>query len=327
MTEYRNYTYNSVLAPYIRDFIFEKRSLGFIYNVQAYQLKRFDIYWHNHGHDEVCITREMVEEWLCRLPNESKSSQSGRIGAVKSLSIYMNTLGVKCYIPFFSIGKDHNTIHVLSGLEIQELFKEIDSYVPASINSADFRIANEYPVMFRLYYCCGMRNNEVCALETSDVDLKSGILTIRNGKNQKDRLVYLSADLCQLTKDYFEYIKKNLGYVPFWFFPGRCPEKHVSKSQIDKKFSQFWKATDSSVYCDKKPTPHCLRHTYVVDRINRWIIEGIDLNVMFAYLSKYLGHKDPDESFYYYHLVSDAFKIIRQRDSMADKVIPEVKHR
>lgn len=327
MTEYRNYTYNSVLAPYIRDFIFEKRSLGFIYNVQAYQLKRFDTYWCNHGYDEVCMTGEMLEEWLCCFPNESKSSQGGRITAVKSLAIYMNTLGIKCFIPFLSIGKDHNTIHVLNSFEIQELFKEIDSYVPASINPADFRMAKEYPVMFRLYYCCGMRNNEACALETSDVNLESGILTVRNGKNQKDRLVYMSADLCQLTKDYFKYIKGILGFVPFWFFPGRYPEKHVSKSQIDKKFDQFWKATDSSAYCDKKPTPHCLRHTYVVDRINRWILEGIDLNVMFVYLSKYLGHKDPGESFYYYHIVSDAFKIIRQRDSMADKVIPEVKRR
>ena len=188
MTEYRNYTYNSVLAPYIRDFIFEKRSLGFIYNAQAYQLKRFDIYWCNHGYDQLCMTRRMLEEWLCCLPNESKSNQSGRIGTVKSLSIYMNTLGIKCYIPFVSIGKDHNTIHVLSALEIQELYKEIDSYVPASINPADYRMANEYPVMFRLYYCCGMRNNEVCVLETSDVDLESGILIQRagatNGKKQ-----------------------------------------------------------------------------------------------------------------------------------------------
>ncbi len=160
-----------------------------------------------------------MEEWLCKKTDESRSSQGSRVGAVKSLAIYMNTLGIKCHIPLHSIGKDHNVVHVLNGKEIQELFEKIDIYIPVSINPADFRMANEYPVMFRLYYCCGMRNNEVCSLETSDVDLKAGILTIRNGKNQKDRLVYMSADLCQLMNTYFKYITRILGYVPFWFFP------------------------------------------------------------------------------------------------------------
>ncbi len=56
MINYRDYTYISVLAPYIRDLICEKRSLGFIYNDQAYQLKRFDMYWYSHAYDEVCIS-------------------------------------------------------------------------------------------------------------------------------------------------------------------------------------------------------------------------------------------------------------------------------
>lgn len=326
MTEERNYVYNSALAPYIQELISEKRKLGFIYNAQAYQLKRFDNYWCIHGYAETCAA-EMLNEWLCCLPAESKSSHSGRISAVKSLTIYMNTLGVKCYVPLLSTGKDHNTVHVLSSKEVKELFSVIDSYIPMSMNPADFRMANEYPLMFRLYYCCGMRNNEVCALETSDVDLESGILTIRDGKNHKNRLVYMPEDLRRLAKKYFNYMRRTLGYEPFWFFPGRCQDKHVSKSQIDKKFIAFWSLTASSEHCDKKPTPHCLRHTFVVDRINRWVLEGIDLNVMFMYLSKYLGHKDPDESFYYYHLVADAFKIIRMKDTMAEKVIPEVRRR
>ena len=327
MTEYRNYSYNSTLAPYIRDFISEKRSLGYIYNTPAYQLKRLDDYWCSHGYSETCMTDETLNEWLCRLPEESKSSHSGRISVAKGLAVYMNTLGIKCYIPLFSAGKGHNTVHILSSKEVMELFSVIDSYIPASVNHADYRMANEYPIMFRLYYCCGMRNNEVCTLETSDVDLESGILTVRDGKNHKSRLVYMPDDLRLLAKKYFDYLKRILGYEPCWFFPGRCPDKHVGKNQIDKIFSVFWSATASSGHCDKKPTPHCLRHTYVVDRINKWLLEGIDLDVMFVYLSKHLGHKDPGESFYYYHLVNDAFKVIRQKDKTAEKVIPEVRRR
>ncbi len=49
MTEIRNYAYTSILAPYIEGFIAEKRSLGFIYNSEAYELFRLDAYWNEKG--------------------------------------------------------------------------------------------------------------------------------------------------------------------------------------------------------------------------------------------------------------------------------------
>lgn len=85
--------------------------------------------------------------------------------------------------------------------------------------------------------------------------------------------------------------------------------------------------TKCSAECDRPPTPHCLRHTFVVDRINSWILNNIDINVMMPYLSKYLGHKSPDETFYYYHMVDEAFKIVNIKDTIAKKVIPEVRRR
>lgn len=327
MTEIRNYEYHSVLAPYIQDYIAEKRSLGFIYNVTAYQLKRLDEYWINNGYTEICITAEMLDKWICCLKGESKSSHGGRVSAVKGFAVYLVAMGIKCYVPLLSIGKDYNTVHVLSHTEIIELFDVIDGYAPNTTNACDIRMANEYPIIFRLYYCCGMRNNEVCALETANVDLDTGIITILDGKNQKDRLVYLSEDLRQLINRYLEYITRTLGYKPVWLFPGRNPKKHVGNTQIDKVFGVFWNNTKASNFCDKKPTPHCLRHTYVVDRINSWVLLGEDINVLFPYLSRYLGHKNPDETFYYYHIVNDAFKIIQQKDTKAAKVLPEVKRR
>ncbi|WP_031553290.1 tyrosine-type recombinase/integrase [Oribacterium sp. FC2011] len=327
MAKYRDYPYQSVLAPYIKEYIAEKRSLGFIYDVKGYQLYRFDQYWIKNAFDDVHLTPERLEKWVCALPGESKSSQTSRIGAAKDLAIYMNTLGIQCHVPLLSVGSDQRQIHLLDKTEINELFNAVDTYVPHSINLSDYRMADEYPIMFRLYYCCGMRNNEVCSLKTSDVDLKKGIITVYGGKNNKDRLVYLPDDLCRLADMYFGLLKRTLGYEPYWFFPGRYPNKHMQKTSIDRKFREFWHMTASSKHCDKDPTPHSLRHSFVVDRINKWILEGIDINVMFIYLSKYLGHKNPDESFYYYHLAKDAFRIIRQKDTMSGDVIPEVRRR
>ena len=104
-------------------------------------------------------------------------------------------------------------------------------------------------------------------------------------------------------------------------------ENHIPKTTIDKVFKEFWRKTGASENCEKDPTPHSLWHTFVVDRLNSWILEGMDINVMSAYLSKFLGHQSWDESFYYYHLVDDAFRIVKSRDTMSQDVIPEVRRR
>ena len=59
-------------------------------------------------------------------------------------------------------------------------------------------------------------------------------------------------------------------------------------------------------------------------RMNDWMESDMKLDTMMPYLSKYLGHTSPDETFYYYHQVEEAFSIIRQKDKAESFVIPEV---
>lgn len=327
MRQCKEYTYESALSPYMNALVAEGRSRGYLYEDKAYHLYRLDRFWKENGYNDYAITQERTEKWIYALPGISLSYQSDRVSALKSLAQYMNSLGIESYVTMEKVGTDHTKIHILDGRELSELFDVIDSYVPATSYSAYQRMADEYPVMFRLYYCCGLRNNEACSLRSSDVDLDQGIITVIDGKNQKDRLVYMPEDLRLLASKYYESLKHRLGYTPYWFFPGRQPDKHIDHSVVARVFRKFWDMTESSNHCDKRPTPHSLRHGFVVDRINNWILAGVDLNVMFIYLSKYLGHKSPDESLYYYHLVKEALRIVRQLDTTSDVVIPEVKRR
>ena len=89
-------------------------------------------------------------------------------------------------------------------------------------------------------------------------------------------------------------------------------------------FNRYWSKLPVAKTLEKHPTPHCLRHAFVVERINEWMLNGVDTNTMLPYLSRYLGHKSPDETYYYYHLVDKAFDVIRHKDTTSQKVIPEV---
>jgi integrase len=109
-----------------------------------------------------------------------------------------------------------------------------------------------------------------------------------------------------------------------WFFPGLNPERPFEKTSLDRKFRQLWARTSSSATVDRQPTIQCLRHTFVVNKVNEWMDAGLDLGAMMPYLSRYLGLKSIAETHYYYHAIAGAFPIVRQHDALCVNIIPEV---
>ena len=116
------------------------------------------------------------------------------------------------------------------------------------------------------------------------------------------------------------------GIVPdsLWMFPGEDPSKPISSNSVENHFNKCWERLPFAANANRHPTPHCLRHAFVVERLNDWMLRDIDIRQMFAYLSKYLGHKNSSETFYYYHLVKKAFTVIKKKDTVSGRVIPEV---
>lgn len=317
----KNYVYHSIFAPYIEGLIRQKRADGFLYQYEAYSLKTFDDFCMVNGFDDAAITRDLIMKWAVQRDTEGINYRNQRVSFVRQLSLYMNSLGIVSYIPRQTASTVTTVPHLLSPVELESLYEVIDSYLPDGNKWRRFSM--EYQVIFRLYYCCGLRLAEAAHLKKEHVNLGEGILTIIQSKGNKDRLVFMSEDVTKLCRLY----QKRMGAQIFeteWFFPGSDPHKPIHKTSLDKKFKQFWNLTPFADLCDKPPTIHALRHTFVVDRMNEWMREGISLNTMVPYLSRYLGHSNVSDTFYYYHQVDRVFQIVRQKDAVSDVVIPEV---
>lgn len=129
---------------------------------------------------------------------------------------------------------------------------------------------------------------------------------IMQSKGRKDRMVYLSEDLTELLREYVFKLSSVFLCQSVWFFPARNPEQQLSNVTIDKRFRDSWAKTPFAKNCDRNPTVHCLRHSFVVKRMNLWMEEGVPLKEMLPFLSKFLGHTSPEETLYYYHQVDSA---------------------
>ena len=279
--------FKSLLSPFIDGLLSEKRSLGFDYHTEELILARFDRYCTKTGLSTLGVTKDFLDKWCMQRDTEGLSNQRKRITVVRQLMLYMISLGINVYLPKGNGHKEVVLPHIFTQEELLSFFHEVDSYEPPLYHSVYRRLA-------------------------------------KDSKGNKDRLVYMADDVVDVCKEYFEFLCDDLCGTPRWFFPARDPEKPLKNTSVDRVFNRFWSATAWSSKCNNKPTVHDLRFTFVTDRINLWTMEGTDLDVMMPYLQKYLGHKNLQDSYYYYHNSRMLYEAIRIKDRTAAQVIPEV---
>lgn len=281
-----------------------------------YYVYRFDKFLVQNNYSLDYISKELIDRWSVQLDTEKKNTRNDRVSTVRGFCEYLNSVGVKAYVPYAKLSVEKTTPYILSKDEIMTLFGVIDK----ESQNRDF--IKHYPVMlpvlYRLLYTCGLRNNEACCLKTADVDFDKSVLRILDAKNNRDRLVYMSKDMCSLLRGYLDRIQKYM--VSEWMFPSRTKEIHIPKTTVDSYFSRFVRIAGIG---NKQfhPVPHSLRHTYVVHRVDSWIQEGKDANKLMIYLSKQLGHSSLSETYYYYHMLESSFDPIREKTRT---VYPEV---
>jgi integrase len=314
--------FESVLAPYIISLLELKRSCGYKYVAQTGPLKRFDIFCQNRGLKEPILTRELFEAWSERLSTESSSGQIQRIIPVRQLALHMISLGMKAYCPHITIKHEFNVPYIPNAEEVLMLLEVADNYKSKLICYS--YMESGYRLALRMMYGCGMRLSECCDMRIRDVSVVDGTFIILDSKNNKDRLVYMADDLREHVEKHLWRLNRKYKICTPWLLPGSKPIKHLHKTSMDKKFNEFWCKTPYAKLHARHPTCHSLRHSFVVERVNSWTKQGVNINQMMAYLSSYLGHNTIKETMYYYHQVKEAFEVVHKVDSIAPSVIPEV---
>ena len=109
--------------------------------------------------------------------------------------------------------------------------------------------------LFMLMLRTGMRVQEVAALELSDVNLQDQTIVVRNSKNGKDRLVYLSDDARVMLEAYLKG-RGDAGQRVFVVGKGRYRGRGISVRGIQKRIEHYARLSGIALGC------HRLRHTF-----------------------------------------------------------------
>jgi len=323
MKKQREYNYSSSIAPFIEGLIEEKRASGYVYSSSADILKKLDTFCLENSFECTTVTKELADAWSVQRPTEGLNARNIRVGILRQLSKYLISLGVDSYLQNRFPSKETSISHVFSENERLTFFENLDTMSPNRFSYGQ-RLLNECRIIFRLYYCCGMRLSEPLQLSWECVDLETGTVRILQSKGDKDRILFLTDDITDMLRKYEAYIHAECPGCS-WVFPGIRKDNQLDKATVRGYFLKAWLKTP---YADmgNPPTIKSFRHTFVVDRLNSWMMESADLRERLPYLSRFLGHARINESLYYYHQVSESFRIIREKDRTSNQVIPEVNH-
>jgi integrase len=104
---------------------------------------------------------------------------------------------------------------MLTDEELRKFFHALDALEPTARSPLRHLVM---PEVFRLLYGCGFRVREVLKLRVRDVDLNQGIVTVRQGKFRKDRLVPPTLSLVNRLRKYADQFKNQPPDAIF--FPG-----------------------------------------------------------------------------------------------------------
>ena len=316
----RDYVFSSPLAPAIKGLIQEKRSSGYVYNSNADVLKELDTFCIERGFLSDTVTKDLSDAWAVQRETEGISSRNIRVSNLRQVAKYLNSIGIESYVPQMLQSGETKIAHVFTAEERKEFFESLNNL---DVKRNSKRLLEECRILFRLYYCCGLRLSEPIWLTWDDIDYDLGRITILQSKGYKDRVVLITPDIAEMLRKYHEYIMSECPGEPL-VFPGTKDGKPINELTV-RAYFQRTLAMTSYASISNPPTIKSFRHTFVVDRLNAWMENGENIEEKLPYLSKYLGHNSIHESLYYYHQVSEAFKIIHDRDKTSNIVIPEVK--
>jgi integrase/recombinase XerD len=146
-----------------------------------------------------------------------------------------------------------------------------------------------------------LRLGEACNLQLQDVDLKTGVLTIRNAKFGKTRLIPLHPSTCRVLADYLARRNRRWARqtVSSYVFVSNWGNQ-LANSEIRRTFYTLSRQIGLRGPSDSHgPRLHDMRHRFATMTLLRWYRSGKDVEQKLPYLSAYLGHVHVGDTYWY----------------------------
>jgi integrase len=284
---------SGALRQPLADYLAVRRALGYKLARPEKLLGQFISYLDQAG--AVTVTTRHALAWAV-LPGGDPSWHAYRLAVVRGFATWLRTIDEDTEIPAAKLipsRKPRATPYLYADAEITALIS-----AAASLRFP-LRTAT-YQTLIGLLAVTGIRVGEAIALNRGDADLGAGVLTIRESKHGKSRLVPVHESTIEALRGYLR-VRDRL-----------CPDARTPAVLISPAGTRLlycnvhatWKKLAvaaglkprSAAY---RPRIHDLRHSFAVRSLLDAYESGLDGQATLSVLATYLGHTDPGHTYWY----------------------------
>ncbi len=303
-------------------FLTYKRALGVKYERAEYYLRSFLTYANSNNPTAQVPNKELVSSWLARA--------AGNPGGLYNMAAIIREFGK------YLVMNGYDTAYILPPKQGQRLEPHLPHFFTTTEIKAFFEHCDKTPIrgewpgrelviptIFRLLYCCGLRCKEARMLLYSDVYLEGKHIDIKASKG-RSRRIFISDELAEVLKRY-DMLMTRIIPNRTYFFP-RNQREPYKEGLISVNFNRIWRGALPHFHSPIKPRAFDFRHHFAYANLNRWAEQGKDVNVMLAFLMRYMGHANIQSTLYYFHFVPEYFGAFTQKARALESLVPEVPH-
>jgi integrase/recombinase XerD len=207
------------------------------------------------------ITEQEAQNYILYLVKEKNLSWSSCNVVVSGIRFFYKTILKRnqdnFYLPFSK--KEQYLPDILTRDEIKTLLSVTKNH--------------KHHAIFMTAYSAGLRVSEIVHLTINDIDSKSNVICVKQGKGKKDRFVPLSPVLLAELRQYWKRYRPA-----HWLFPGRDLQQPITRHGVTDAF----KKAKIKAHITKKVSIHSLRHSFATHLLEN----GTDI----VNIKQLLGH-------------------------------------
>ena len=278
----------------LREYIDLRRALGYKLRKHERRLSEFITFLEARRTDH--ITAKLAIAWATESSKGHKHSCFERLSFIRSFATYVSSMDTRTEIPPTGTMR-RPAIGLRPYIYTRE---EIGRLMAAARNLFSPRKlrCHTYYHLIGLLATTGMRSGEAVRLANSDVNLAEGLITIRESKFGKSRVVPLHPTTVRALVAYGArrdaFLKRA---EAFTFF---ISERRGPINSLHQSFREIRRAAGlEKMRNGIRPRMHDLRHTFAVQTLLDWYRSGSDVERHLPILSTFLGHSHVENTYWY----------------------------